>query len=128
MVRLLSVHVDLLYFFEVGLSVLLSRGVFLTLQLGFLRLSHLGGDVNIFHVMLVDIYLLFVDLALKLLISLLVNEKRVPVELCLRLSFLNCAERIDWHVCCILGLNRYIFHFVMSYIRASLAATKELLP
>lgn len=90
-VGLLAVLVDLLNLLQVGLGVLLPSHIFLSLHLRLLCLRHLGGDIDVFHVPLVDVSLLLIDFALKLLVSLLVHEKWIPVELCLWLGFLDGA-------------------------------------
>jgi hypothetical protein len=93
-VCILSIQVDLFYLIQIGLCALLAYDVLFPLILILLLLSYLGRDENCLHMSLIDISLFFFSFALMLLVPLLVNEKRVPVEIVLWLCLLYIHYRV----------------------------------
>ena len=93
-VCILSIQVDLFYLIQIGLCALLAYDVLFPLKLIFLLLRYLGRDENCLHMSLIDISLFFFSFALMLLVPLLVNEKRVPVEIVLWLCLLYINHRV----------------------------------
>lgn len=67
---------------QVRLRVLLALHVFGELDFSLMLLGHLVGHVDFVHVALIDVVLLVFHTPLKLLIAMLVNVERVPVQVC----------------------------------------------
>lgn len=124
-ISILSILVDLLYLFEVCLSALLAQFILLSLKLIFLLLSQLGGYKNILHVALVNISLFFFSFALVLLVPLLVNVKRVPVQIILWDCLLYINDMVRRYSCVL--VNHNWVHIVHNQVRTAALSIANLL-